>query len=153
MQTRHLLTAPALLFASLLIFCQACVPYLYTAHPGGAGVVVDSISKSPISGARVSLYPEDNPARNNGHLVTSFAYSPPVTITTDANGRFTWRAKRYWGIYILGADFACNWWRLDVQSTNHGRFQSEFGGSVTDPDTQHFDINLQPNSPAPALQH
>jgi hypothetical protein len=148
--THQRLTAPTLLFSSLLIFCQACVPYLYTAHPGGAGVVVDATSKSPIAGAQVSLYSQDNPAKNNGQLVTSFAYPPAVTTTADANGRFAWPAKRYWGIYILGADFATNWWRLDVQSTDHHRFQSEFMGSVTYPNIEQFKIEQQPGAPTPA---
>lgn len=82
------------LFLIPLFSASGCFPYHFTMRPGAAGQVIDSASKRPIEGAKVTLttYSAGNKDED-------------VSVKTRDDGSFIIPADRKWGIIIILGPF------------------------------------------------
>ena len=81
--------------------CTGCVPLKYTTSPGASGVVLDSKTRAPLTGAEVVISRSTYPPVSVGEAFTN---SRPPTVITEASGRFSIPPEHVWDLFVVPVD-------------------------------------------------
>ena len=117
--------------------CSGClvIPARYTARPGAAGIVIDAQNMAPVHDAVVTVASSPN----GRHLAGA---------VTGADGGFSIRPLRKWGLFVWPGDPFSEHFRLTVERPGYRTASQIFWHSGLNRYVTNFaDFALEPVSP------